>query len=214
LYTPAYTQCWHSQLDYVIEYLSATNGPIVDLASGRGYLVERIIRRLQRPVIATDFSPGVLRRNRLWLQYLGLYEQVSLLAFDARLTPFKDGAVDTLTTNLGLPNIEEPGNLLKELRRIVGGVFLSVSHFYPEEDEANAKIIRKMGLTPLLYQRSALQQFAETGWAVAIKNLCEGKASPTPPSIILDGATIDGLPVTDTHLAWCVLLARRAEQTT
>ncbi len=213
LYTPAYLRCWQNQLDYVIEHLSTTRGPIVDLASGRGYLVERIIRRLQRPVVATDFSPGVLRRNRQWLQHLGLYEQVSLLAFDARLTPFKDGAVDTLTTNLGLPNIEEPGNLLKELRRIVGGMFLSVSHFYPEDDKANAKVIRKAGLASLLYRRSALEQFATAGWAVEVKNLCEGQASPTPPSIILDGATIDGLPVADTHLAWCVLLGHRAKQT-
>ena len=143
LYTPEYMQCWNSQLDYVLERLSTTDGPIVDLASGRGYLVEKIVRKLKRLVVATDFSPGVLRRNRKWLQSLGLDEYVSLLAFDARRTPFKNRAVRTLTTNLGLPNFEEPGNLLRELKRIVAGVFLAVSHFYSEEDEANAKVIRE-----------------------------------------------------------------------
>lgn len=117
LYTTEYTNCWNRQLDYTIERLSTTDGPIVDLASGRCYLVEKLVRRLERLIVATDFSPGVLRRNRRWLESFGLYDHVSLLAFDARRTPFKDGAVENLTTNLGLPNIEEPGSLLKELRR-------------------------------------------------------------------------------------------------
>ena len=205
LYTPEYMQCWNSQLDYVLERLSTTDGPIVDLASGRGYLVEKIVRKLKRLVVATDFSPGVLRRNRKWLQSLGLDEYVSLLAFDARRTPFKNRAVRTLTTNLGLPNIEEPGNLLRELKRIVAGVFLAVSHFYSEEDEANAKVIREAGLEPLLYRRTTLHQFTEAGWKVELKNACWGKARPTSPSVVLEGAQIDGLPVADTNLEWCVL---------
>ena len=91
-----YTKCWDRQVDYVIERLSTTDGSVVDLASGRCYLVERLVRRLKRPVAATDFSPGVLRRNRRWLASIGLYERVSLLAFDVRRTPFKDEAVETL----------------------------------------------------------------------------------------------------------------------
>jgi hypothetical protein len=120
-------------------------------------------------------------------------------------TPFKDGAVKLLTTNLGLPNIEEPGDLLKELRRVVDGVFLAISHFYAEEDERNAAVIREVGLEKMLYRQSALQQFAAARWKVAVKNSCEGEARPTPAGVILEGARIDGLPVADTHLAWCVL---------
>lgn len=208
MYTPAYMDCWQSQVDYVLEAVSRTKGPVVDLASGRGYLVEILVRRLQRFVVATDFSPGVLRRNRQWLMDIGLYEYVSLLAFDARRTPFRDGAVETLTTNLGLPNIEEPGDLLKELRRIVSGTFLAVSHFYPEDDAANGKVIRAARLDLLLYRRSALAQFMEAGWVVAVQNECVGEGRPTPPSAVVEGLRIDGLPVAETMLAWCVLLGR------
>jgi uncharacterized protein YbaR (Trm112 family)/SAM-dependent methyltransferase len=207
LYTPEHINCWDSQLDYVVEYLSTTEGPIVDLASGRGYLLEELVRRLKRPIVATDFSPSVLRRDRRWLESFGLYDHVSLLAFDARHTPFKDGAVGILTTNLGLPNIEEPGSLLKELRRIVTGIFLAISHFFPEEDEANAKVIREARLETLLYRRTALKHFVEAGWNVEVKNDCVGAAHPTPPSVLLEGARIDSLPAADTHLEWCVLLA-------
>ena len=54
-----------SQTDFVIERLSSGTGPVVDLASGAGALVEEIARRLTRPVVATDFSPSILRRDRI-----------------------------------------------------------------------------------------------------------------------------------------------------
>jgi uncharacterized protein YbaR (Trm112 family) len=206
LYTPEYINCWNSQLDYVVEWLSETDGLIVDLASGRCYLVEKVVSKLNRTVVATDFSPSVLRRDRRWLESFGLYDHVSLLAFDARRTPFKDGAVETLTTNLGFPNIEKPGSLLRELRRIVAGKFLAVSHFFPEEDEVNAKVIREAKLETLLYKRRALEQFTEASWKAEVKNICVGGARPTPPGVVLEGARIDDLPVADTNLEWCVLL--------
>jgi len=208
LYTPEYLACHESQINYVVEHLTASNGPIVDLASGRGYLVEALARRFRRPIVATDFSPRVLRRDRRWLEFFGLYDRVSLIAFDARRTPFKDGTVETLTTNLGLPNIEEPGRLLAELRRIVSGIFLAISHFFPEDDEANAKVIREARLDPLLFRRSALDSFTAAGWQVQVANVCKGKALPTPRSELLEGAGIDALPAAQTMLEWCVLVAR------
>ena len=208
LYTPEYLACWTSQFDYVIAQLSASSGPIVDLASGRCYLIEILANRLQRPVVASDFSPTVLRHNRHRLENSGVYEAVSLLAFDARHTPFKTGSVTALTTNLGLPNIEAPGALLTELRRIVAGVFLAISHFYAESDEANASAIRAAQLDALLYRRSALQQYLEAGWEVAVKNARIGAVQPTPKSDVLEGASVDSLPVAPTDLEWCVLRAQ------
>lgn len=208
LYTPEYLACWISQFDYVIAQLAATSGPIVDLASGRCYLVETLANRLQRPVVATDFSPTVLRHDRQRLQNSGVYDAVSLLAFDARHTPFKTGCVATLTTNLGLPNIEAPGALLTELRRIVAGSFLAISHFYAESDEANAPAIRAAQLATLLYKQSTLQQYRAAGWDVEVKNASIGAARPTPTSNVVEGASIDGLPVAATDLEWCVLRAR------
>ena len=207
LYTPEHLACSDSQVNYVLGLLSASDGPIVDLASGQGHLVERLAHRLERPIIATDFSPRVLRRDRRWLEFFGLYDRVSLLAFDARCTPFKNGAVKTLTTYLGLPNIEQPGDLLQELRRIVAGTFLAISHFFPEEDEANAAIIRQAGLSALLFRRSALEHFAVAGWQVDVANVHQAKARPTPRGVLLEGADIDALPVAETMLEWCVFVA-------
>ncbi len=207
VYTSEYLACSDRQIEYALERLSVSDGPIVDLASGMGHLVERMARRLNRPVVATDFSPRVLRRARRQLEYFGLYDRVSLLAFDARRTPFKDGAVKTLTTYQGLPNVREPGNLLRELRRIVSGFFLAISIFFPEDDQANAAAIGEMGLSELLFRRPALESFARAGWQVEVVNSCFGKARPTPSGVVLEGAGIDALPVAETVLEWCVVLA-------
>ncbi len=87
----------------------------------------------------------------------------------------------------------------------MGKTKVECTPIYPEEDEANAKAIREAGLKALLYRRTALQQYTEAGWEVAVNNACVGKARPTPPSTVLEGARVDGLPVADTHLEWCVL---------
>jgi len=210
VYTLEYLACSDRQIEYALERLAVSDGPIVDLASGMGHLVEQMACRLTQPIVATDFSPHVLRRDRRRLEFLGLNDRVSLLAFDARRTPFKDGAVKTLTTYEGLPNIRDAGNLLRELRRIVSGLFLVITVFFPEDDEANKAAIDKMGLSHILFRRSALECFARAGWQVEVVNSCFGKARPTPTSVVLEGASIDALPVTETMLEWCVILATKA----
>jgi uncharacterized protein YbaR (Trm112 family) len=207
LYTDAYNRCWLSQIEYTLEQAARMDGPIVDLASGRGYLVERIARELKRPVIATDFSLSILRRDKAFFEFLGLSEYVSLLAFDARLTPFRDGSIGTMTTNLGLPNIEQPGRLLEELHRILEGDLLAISHFFPAEDMANRRLIEEISLDALLYRESAVEHFRAAGWDLQIENTCVSAAEPTPESVIFEGARADGLPVAPTELEWCVLHA-------
>ena len=207
VYTEEYLSASAIQTDFVIERLSSSDGPIVDLASGAGGLVEEMARNLTRPLVATDFSPSILRRDRVRWEHFGLYDRVSLLAFDARRTPFKDGVVETMTSNQGLPNIREPGSLLKELRRVVDGVLLAISHFYDEEDQANAEMIRELQLEMLLYRSATMEAFAAAGWEVEVANACQARARPTPRSTLL-GAGIDGMPVIDTVLEFCVLLAK------
>lgn len=208
LYTADYRECADSQIAYLVERARQGSGPIVDLASGRGYLVRRLAGLKNRPVVASDFSLTVLRRNRRWLKHAGLYERVSLLAFDARRTPFRNGVVPLLTTYLGLPNIERPGDLLAELRRVVGGTFMAVSHFYPVDDAPNRQAIRQAGLEALLYRATTLERFTKSGWAVEVANVCRGSARPTPRGVIIMGAGIDGLPDAQTTLEWCVLVGR------
>jgi uncharacterized protein YbaR (Trm112 family) len=207
LYTPEYLACFESQIDFAIQQILESKDPIVDLATGRGDFIQAVLPHQPRPLIASDFSLNVLRRNRRWLQFLDLYEWVSLLAFDARRTPFKNGAVGTMTTNQGLANIREPGVLLQELRRVVADKFLAISVFYPPQDRENAEVIQQFGLTAMLYRSSAERHFTKAGWRLRAENCCTSRALPTPSAEILVGAGIDGLPVVETTLEWCTLIA-------
>jgi uncharacterized protein YbaR (Trm112 family) len=207
LYTSDYLDCFQSQVDYVINELASGEDPVVDLASGRCYLVEQLAAKLNRPLVATDFSIRVLKQDRKRLEFEGLYNRVSLLALDARHTPFKDNAIESLTTNLGLPNIEDPGALLKELRRVVRGSFFAISHFFPEGDRRNEEEIHKLKLETFMYRRTALEQFSDAKWQIEMRNVCTGRALPTPPSVIIEGLRNDALPVSETILEWCTLVA-------
>jgi uncharacterized protein YbaR (Trm112 family) len=207
LYSSEYLTCWNSQVEYTLESLAEFDGMIVDLASGRGYLVEEIASQLHRPVIATDFSPSVLRRDRKYFQFLKLDELVSFLAFDARKTPFKNTAIQIMTTNLGLSNIKEPGKLLGELQRIISGTLLAISNFYPEEDESNRKVITEAGIEAFVYKKLALQHFSNTVWSTKVENSCLAESLPTPPSVIFEGARADTIPVSPTQLEWCTIRA-------
>ena len=208
LYAPEYLKCYNAQINYLIAQLSIFDGPIIDLASGRGDLAELLIRKLKQPIVFTDFSPQILRRNRRWLDFFGLYDRVSLLAFDARRSPFKDGTIKVMTTNLGLNNIEEPENLLIELKRTISGKFFTISCFYQEDDKENAEVIKKLGMDKFLFKHSALESFYSAGWQVKMENMMIGKACPTPKSEVIEGTGIDAFPVTETKLEWGTLVAQ------
>ncbi|MFZ5826978.1 MAG: class I SAM-dependent methyltransferase, partial [Bacillota bacterium] len=205
IYTPEYQAATQQQMAQLIELLQAHTGPIFDLASGRGGLALRMLEHLPNPVVMTDFSPRVLRENRRRMTALGLYDRVSLLAFDARRTPFRDGSVGLLTTYHGLGNIEQPGGLLRELRRAASGRFLAVSFFCPEDDPVNGDLLRQAGMEQMLFRHLALQNFAAAGWEVAIRSAIAARATPTPRSAIFPDATVDGFPVAETVLEFCLL---------
>ena len=207
IYTTEYLAASAAQTEYVLELLASSEGPIMDLASGAGALVEEMARKLNRPIIATDFSPTILRRDRVRLEHFGLYDRVSLLAFDARQSPLRNNSIETMTSNQGLPNIQEPGSLLTEFRRVVAGEFVAISFFFDEEDQVNAKAIRELRVGDLLYRSGAIAAFRDAQLDIEVLNARSALAKPTPRSDLL-GAGIDGLPVTETTLEFCVLLAR------
>ncbi|NOQ22010.1 MAG: methyltransferase domain-containing protein [Candidatus Aegiribacteria sp.] len=210
MYSADTTRCVDSQMDYLINEVSQSNSPIVDLASGECGLVRRMLKDLPNLIVVTDFSPSVLVRNRKWLMEQGLYDRVSLLAFDARQTPFAADSISLLTTHAGLNNIQNPGKLLEELYRIVNGKFIAVSSFYPEDDKENGAVIEEGGLAEVCYRDKLLEHFHNAGWVFEVKNSCSIKANPAPPGVVLEGARVDGLPVQSTYLEWCVLLGTNA----
>lgn len=202
IYTDGYLAGSDRQMDFVLE--SIQSGPVVDLASGRGYLVKRLLKHGIAPVIATDFSPRILRRDRDYFKHHGLYDHLSLIACDARRLPFKNKSIPTMTSYVGLANIEKPGDVVAELKRVVGGKLLAISQFYAPDDAPNAAIIKEYGL--LMFEDELLAIFDRLDWQASVMARMEVTARPTPQSKIL-GAGIDGLPVTETTITWGTIVA-------
>lgn len=207
MYTEDYHRCLESQTDYVLERASGDGDFVVDLASGMGALVERLAMAGAGHVVSTDISPLALLRSRRRMERLGLAEGMSFLALDARSMPFMDGAVETMTSLLGLANVQHPKGLLEELRRVVSGRLMAVHHFYPRVEDGNTALLREHGLDTLMLEGSFMDLMRKAGWEVLLANRCSGRAEPTPPSRIIEGARFDALPAEPTVLKWATVVA-------
>lgn len=208
IYTQDYVDGWESQIDFILNNIES-NKPIIDIASGKGYLVEKLLKETKNYVVATDFSPTILARNKEYYKYKGLYNRLSLIAFDARKTPFKDNSIEILTSNMGLQNIEQPGEVIKEMNRITKGIFMPIMFFIDKEDKVHIDLFNKYGNADYATRENAIETFKNAGWNVNIANSFLASIKPTPEGEILNGAGIDGFPIVDTEVEFCVIKARK-----
>ena len=207
MYSSEQYACMKSQLDFVSSQVTDSPGPVVDLACGMGTLLETLLPKATQHVVATDFSPRVLIRDRAVFASAAPKRGLSFLALDARHTPFADHSIPTIVSYVGLSNIEDPGDLVKELRRILSGHLFAISLFYEEKAGPNADLIRQYKLDSLLYRETAVKKFEEAGFKVRVENAKTVLAQPTPKGVILVGAQTDRLPVTETRVEWGTLVA-------
>jgi hypothetical protein len=187
-------------LERVVELAQRRDDLLVDVATGRGGLLTRLVAGTSRPLVATDVSPHVLRATERRLP------GPRYVVADACSLPFDDGEAGTLVTHVGLANVPGGRRLLRELRR-VGHELIATHVFYPANDQANRTAARELGLEELLVRETALPAFAAAGWKVAVEYEREMKAEPTPASALIPELRIDGLPVAATRITWCVLRA-------
>jgi len=209
LYTQEYIDGWDKQMDYVVEAFKGKDSPIVDIACGKGYLLEKLLRETNNLIIGTDFSPTILERNRTYYRFIGLYERLSLVAFDARRTPFKDNAIECMTSNLGLQNIEKPGSVIKEMSRITKGSFVPVMQFIDKNDKTHMELFEEYGVGAYATRENALSVFEESNMSVTIENSYMANVEPTPKGVIIEGVGVDGFPVEKTTYEYCVIVAKK-----
>jgi hypothetical protein len=187
-----------AQIEALCERLGDDAALVVDLASGRGVLLERLRRTAPGTLVATDVSPRVLRRARR--------RGIEAVACDVRRLPFADASVDCATTFLGLNNVQQPGALLVELRRVARR--LLAVHLVYEPGTANDHALDELGLAPLAYREELLDGLAAAGWEAQIVSSCTATLEPTPVGVLLEGAVIDALPVEPVQGTWLTIDAR------
>lgn len=204
IYTNEYNDAWNSQINYVANK-AKKESMVVDIASGKGYLVKKLIESGTKHVIVTDFSPTILKRNKAYYKHLKCYDQLSLIAFDARLTPFKDHSIKCMTSNVGIMNIENSGEVASELKRILSGDFYSIMQFIDEADKKNLRVFEDYGNTVFALEKSAVRAFEDKNYGVAVENKINAFSRPTPIGQLVEGASVDGFPVCDTNIKFCVM---------
>jgi len=100
---------------------------VLDVATGTGAVASELLRR-GCAVVGLDQSLGMLAVAR---ERLG--DGVELLEGSAESLPFEDGAFDALTFTYLLRYVDEPGDVLRELARVVrpGGTIASLEFGVP-----------------------------------------------------------------------------------
>lgn len=208
IYTKDYIDGWDSQMEFIINSIT-DNEPIIDIASGKGYLVEKLLKETNNDIVATDFSPTILVRNKEYYTFKGLYDRLSFIAFDARKTPFKDNSIATLTSNMGIQNIEQPGEVIKEMNRITKQEFMSIMQLIENDDKVHMDLMEKYSSKAYATLENALRTFNRSRWDVKVCNSFIANIKPTPEGEILKGASIDGFPVEETTIEYCVIQAKK-----
>lgn len=205
-YPAQYIEAFEAQLDFIAQSLGEASGPIVDIASGRGMLVARLLEKASAPLIATDISPFVLANSLAprWPEELAR-GRLRLMAFDASAIPFGDRDLPAVTTCLGLQNIPHPENVARELRRVCGGKFYALCEFFPEDDAENQEAAARHGLAGAYAQSSLGAMMERAGWRVRFHEGPLLRQPPTPEGEIL-GGRVDSLPVRETFCRLAVMV--------
>jgi Methyltransferase domain len=194
LYTPTALACQEEQLDTISRIVGSEDGLVIDVATGRGMLLERLS---PAKVVATDISPRVLHRAR--------DRGYAAVACDAERLPFADASIATVTTFLGLGNVGRPVSVLRELRRVAARLVLG--HVVYERGTANDAAVTELGLARVAHRDVLLDELSAAGWDARLVADHRGQAVPTPKGVLLAGAVVDALPVEPVDAAWLVLEA-------
>jgi SAM-dependent methyltransferase/uncharacterized protein YbaR (Trm112 family) len=205
LYGAEQRACRDALLAACVRHCAASDW-VLDVASGRGTLVE-LLARAGIPVVASDLSAVAMLRLRARMADAGLTDMVDCLVADAAALPFADASIPAATTYVGLQNIPDPRPALAELRRACNGAFRNVGYGYPPDDAANRAALTDLGFTATADLDSLSSAAASAGWATAVLEECRSRAQPTPRGEVIADGAVDALPVSATTLEWYLLEA-------
>jgi demethylmenaquinone methyltransferase/2-methoxy-6-polyprenyl-1,4-benzoquinol methylase len=112
---------------FLVSRVPADGGHVLDVATGTG-LVADLLLRAGHPVTGLDQSQEMLAAARI--RFDG---RVQLVQAPAESLPFPDGSFDHLTFTYLLRYVDEPGEVLRELARVVrpGGTIAMLEFAVP-----------------------------------------------------------------------------------
>jgi demethylmenaquinone methyltransferase/2-methoxy-6-polyprenyl-1,4-benzoquinol methylase len=123
---------WRS---FLVERIEA--GPedtVLDVACGTAAVSLELVRRYGCRVVGIDQSAEMLAAGRSRIEAAGLARRIELQEGRAESLPFDDASFDALTFTYLLRYVDDPGEAMKELARVVrpGGRIAMLDFFVPE----------------------------------------------------------------------------------
>jgi demethylmenaquinone methyltransferase / 2-methoxy-6-polyprenyl-1,4-benzoquinol methylase len=105
----------------------------LDVATGTAAVAIDLVRRTGCSVVGVDQSPEMVAAARERVRAAGLESRITLLEGEAERLPFADGSFAALTFTYLLRYVDEPGDALRELARVVrpGGTVAALEFGLP-----------------------------------------------------------------------------------
>jgi demethylmenaquinone methyltransferase/2-methoxy-6-polyprenyl-1,4-benzoquinol methylase len=98
----------------------ASTDRVLDVATGTGLIAARLVRSYECAVVGVDQSVEMLEAARVRLASdARLAARIELIRGDAERLPFADGSFDALTFSYLLRYVDDVGETLRELARVV-----------------------------------------------------------------------------------------------
>jgi demethylmenaquinone methyltransferase/2-methoxy-6-polyprenyl-1,4-benzoquinol methylase len=130
-------RCWKSQ--FVSEIVLKPNLRHLDMATGTGDIVRKLVKRLNENTLsyhitACDLNKDMLElgKNKLFDQ--GIFKHIDWHVADAENLPFEANYFDSYSIAFGIRNVTDPLKALKEAHRCLkpGGAFYCLEFSQPE----------------------------------------------------------------------------------
>ena len=103
---------WRAAMVDALDFRDGARGMVLDVAAGTGTSSAAIAAQGHR-VIASDFSPGMMREGRK------RQPEIPFIGADATNLPFASDSFDAAVISFGLRNVHEPQTALAEMMRVV-----------------------------------------------------------------------------------------------
>lgn len=156
-------EIWWKKAEPLIKKVS---GCTVDIATGIGQLLERLIPGKSEQIIATDIDPNILISTKREMdERFG--NKVFYLATDAKHIALKDEIANYVTSFAGINNITDTSQVLKEIYRIMktGGTFLMMEAFVDENTDS-ADLADDYGLKDAYIKDSLIKIIKDAGFSI------------------------------------------------
>ena len=206
-YKEEQTKAIFGQLDYVVNSLKDEKSIILDVASGQGGIVQKLLENTNVCIISSDISFHVMEKAKNLAEEKGYGDRVSYIAFDLNKTPFRDKSIKIMTSLFGLQNIVSPVRIFEEIRRICDGKLFSACIFCCDENSKNVKLLEEDGSAEMWLKNKYIDEFDKIGFTSVVENSIITLHEPTPVGVIAKGVTIDGFPVEPGYFEHAVVIS-------